>query len=154
MNATSIVPETVLTLKKRRREAKVNAQRVRFSAHKCFNGPPCDAVDKILNRLALWLVNDDDLAVCGTEPMQKALIQRQPNLRGRFFGLEDIQNREDCRVFLAEPRYVERLMLRQRLPKDTEVIDLDIVQDIALDLIPDHAWISDISDSIYPIHLP
>ena len=150
------------------------ALRLQFSAFQCFGADGSAAPRSCLEKLATYLIEKaaDGLALYGTGAFFHALLDVAPDLASQVrcvihaHGSDGVSATrgvstvtpsripDDVRaVFLCETRYVARRQMRQSLPPNLEVIDADVLPDIAWDDVPESAWVPD-TFNIYPIELP
>lgn len=153
------------------RSAKLEGQRVRFSAYRCLE-PRDEAARRCLAAIGEFLLEQPNLA-CFAGPLLARVLEETPGLRGHLRavvsdprigpapagcqtgGPEQIPP-EVQTVFLAATRSRTRARMRQWLPAlpERRIIDADVLMAIASDLIPARAWIGKARDSIYPIEIP
>ena len=164
--------ETVtLTLQRRRQRRQVDATRVRFSAHQCFrmDGDP-EEID-CLRRLGSHLKTRSGVALYGDGALFDCLVAHTPDLLRHAVALiADKPVADTARrglpvvapaalpptvrtVFLCETRYFLRQEMRRRLPPGLDIIDADVLVEIARDAIPARGWTPTVKH-IYPIDVP
>ena len=147
---------------------------VRFSPHQCFG--PSDSLDAraCLRALGRYLLSISSIALyVDKSDFLNALLSEVPELRSHITsligdrplkGLSDSSNlpvvhpeqlsESVYHVFLCETRMYPRLLMRQRLPATVNIIEPDVVSEIAIDTVPARAWVPASRDTIYPIQIP
>ncbi len=167
-----ISANSVLTLKKGNKKRKIDAARVVFSAHQCFQFNADDEETACLEKLGSHLLQQTGLAIWGDGALTVALLESNSSLVGHIEAVvtddeasanlsrvavvkpnEICDHKNICRVFLSETKTFSRMQMRALLPDGIEVIEPDVLTTIALDNIPDRAW-TPIVNNIYPIDIP
>jgi radical SAM superfamily enzyme YgiQ (UPF0313 family) len=163
--------KTVLTLKHGRSVARVDATRIRFSAHQCFRRDDGEDDRRCLRRLADHLQSLPGLAVAVTDGDFFAyLLKHAPELRKHircvvsmdatvaaagFSVVAPESLPADVKtVFLCETRTYPRAQMRKRLPARVQIVEADVLPQIALSDLPARAWTPWSRDIIYPIDVP
>jgi radical SAM superfamily enzyme YgiQ (UPF0313 family) len=152
----------------------VGGRHVRFSAQQCFLRRGSLEVGECLRILGRYLATLPGLAfyVNGSEFLGD-LLAAVPELRGSIACLvahrpieaqlresrllvigphelpHDIQN-----VFLCETAKYPRMQMSKRLPASVNLIEPDVIADIAFESTPPAAWVPAWRDTIYPIDIP
>lgn len=160
----------VVTLASKQRVWHADATRVCFSAHRCFS--ILDGESRtLLGRLAEHLSSQPDL-VLWDGPLLVPLLEAAPYLRRHIVGvitenktpgdghIDDILTctaeslpGETKTIFLCQTRAVERMVSRAALPAGLNIIDADILAQIAFEGIPARGW-TPVEKNIYPINVP
>ena len=164
--------ETVmLTLRRDRETCHAEATRVLFSAHQCFRMNGDRGEIACLRRLGAHLRGRAGLALYGDGPFFDYFVAHNRDLLGHvvtligdkpaagaarhglpIVGPEALPPAVQT-VFLCETRYFSRQEMRRRLPPGLDIIDADVLVDIARDAIPARGWTPTIKH-IYPIDVP
>jgi len=167
--------QCILTVKHGKNVRKVEGTRIRFSAHQCFarDGGPEDRL--CLELLSKYLKSKSGLALYADENCEflHYMLSLMPDLGSyvRYIVLNeptgaraDIQNfvtvsvqqlpRDIRTVFLCATRSNDRMKMKKRLPSRIEVVDLEVLADVAGNSLPARAWTPSSRDTIYPIDIP
>lgn len=167
--------ETVLTLQHWWRQARVDATRLRFSAHRCFARDHGDDDGRSIRLLAKDLVNRPGLALYADASGEflRYVLELAPELREHVVAvIADEPDRvaahveglavvtptavpADVRtVFLCETATFQRMQMRKRLPLTVQTLDADLLQDFGVEHVPVRAWTPWARDTIYPMDVP
>jgi hypothetical protein len=172
--------KAVLTLQHRSRVSRVDATRVRFSAHRCFARDDGDDDRRCIQLLANHLVSgladkegDPRLAVCADDAeFLRYVMRHTPGLRkhvrcvvrGNRLSADDVDGLplvsaeglppEVETVFLCETRAFPLMQMRKRLSVSARVVAPDVLPEIAVAAMPARAWTPWSRDIIYPIDVP
>ncbi len=149
-----ISANSVLTLKKGNKKRKIDAARVVFSAHQCFQFNADDEETACLEKLGSHLLQQTGLAIWGDGALTVALLESNSSLVGHIEAVvtddeasanlsrvavvkpnEICDHKNICRVFLSETKTFSRMQMRALLPDGIEVIEPDVLTTIALDNI-------------------
>ena len=151
--------------------SRIEGTRVHFSAHQCFRLDDSAEERALIERLCGLLASKRGLAVMAHGPLLGYMLKHAPQLKSHIkavipFGgavpdaaqdfrqvsANAIPNDIDC-VFLCDTISFERMQMRRQLPSTLEVLDADLLADIAREIIPVRAW-TPIERNIYPLDIP
>ena len=157
-------------LKRGRSETRINGVRVHFSANQCFRYKG-DISEKACSRaLCDDLLGRPGLAVSGNGPLLEALLEEEPSLVDHVravildqpkqpdihgipsFSADKIPDNIET-IFLSETRRYARDVEQKKFADNFNVIDADLLTEIAPQAIPQHAW-TPVGHHIYPIDIP
>jgi radical SAM superfamily enzyme YgiQ (UPF0313 family) len=159
--------EVVLHLQRGKSTARVDGVRVLFSAHQCFSVPD----DAAIGALGNYLATLPGLAFYGDTPLLAALLAVCPSLvsdtravivdgpagEAPVAGLRQISRARipsDIKtIFLTETRAFPRMAARRRFDRGLDIIDADILAEIAPQAVPARAW-TPVGHHIYPMDVP
>jgi radical SAM superfamily enzyme YgiQ (UPF0313 family) len=153
------------------RTARIEGTRVHFSAHQCFRFDDNPEERALIERLCGVLASKKGLALMAHGPMLAYLLKHAPQLKSqikavipfgdavpvaaedfRLISADSIPSDIDC-VFLCDTLSLERMQMRKQLPSTLEIVDPNLLADIARDIIPVRAW-TPIERNIYPLDIP
>ncbi len=157
-------------LKQGRSENCINGVRVHFSAHQLFRFDGDDKERACLRLLCDDLLKRPGLAFYGSGPLLGALFKEEPKLQSHgvaiivqkpqqseLYGLpvipanmlpENIQT-----VFLSDTKKLPRDRARKYLPDTIQVIDADLLTELAPQAVPGRGW-TPVGHHIYPMDIP
>jgi radical SAM superfamily enzyme YgiQ (UPF0313 family) len=168
--------QTMLVLENRGRRARLDAMRVRFSAHQClaFDGGSEDR--RCLGLLVDYLASLPGLALAveGDDRLVNYLLKLFPSFsrcvrclvvetippdgRTEWAGFPVTLRQEipaDVQtIFLCDTRTQARQRMRKWLAGAASLIDFDVLPEIALEQLPARAWVPWARDIIYLLDLP
>jgi len=153
------------------KSAKLEATRVHFSARQCFRFDDSLEERATVERLVEFLVDKPGLAIFGGGRLLNSLLNHSTELMKRIKGIipfkDDVETAtegiprlraealpDDIRtVFLCETQTLPRMQMRKMLPDHVQIIEPNILADIARDVAPLRAW-TPVERNIYPIDIP
>jgi radical SAM superfamily enzyme YgiQ (UPF0313 family) len=161
-----------LTLAKGGKSVRIPAQRIAFSAYRCFRFDDGDEDRRCLAVLADHLQSLDGVAVYGSGELFRYLLKHQPRLRQHFQAVvvdelpSDTRRIEDLpvvtaarpgadvrHVLLCDVGAVHRMQMRSRLAADVAIVEPSVIAEVAPDAVPARGWIA-MERNIYPIRVP
>jgi radical SAM superfamily enzyme YgiQ (UPF0313 family) len=168
--------KALVVLAKGKKTTRIDATRVRFSAHQCFalDGGADDLrclgllIDHLASFPGLAVAVDDDSRLLRyilkhypsfRDRILCAIVEKVPadggaELAGIPVALAAEMPDEVQTVFLCETRTYPRLRMKKWLGDRVPVVDPDVLPDLGLGQLPARAWVPWARDVIYPIDLP
>lgn len=153
------------------RTAGIEGTRVHFSAHQCFLFDDSFEERALVERLCSVLASKQGVAVMAHGPLLGYMLKHAPGLKShiqavipfrdavpdeakgfRQISADAIPGDIDC-VFLCGTLSLERMQMRKQLPPKVEIVDADLLADVAREIIPMRAW-TPIERNIYPLDIP
>jgi len=164
----------VLTLKENQNIARVEGTRVVFSPHQCFALDDGAEDIECLRELASHLKTLPELVFIGSKRFIDYFLRHVPDINNHIianiayqaspvsnseFGLASVAvdlglvPESAQTVFICETLAFPRMQIKQRLPKNLNVLEPTILAEIAPAVIPARAW-TPLQRNIYPIAIP
>ena len=164
--------QVIVSVTNGNRKGKIPGHRVTFSPYACFTFEDKPDEIRCLEALGQYLLEKSDIAIYGGGALLDALVRHVPALESHFVAIvtdsfseapdgdvsENVVVAGDLpssvkSVFLCETAAAVRMQMATRLGGQVDIVEPDILAEIAPEVIPRHAWVA-ISKNIYPIDLP